>query len=158
MFLVDVSKSMGKTRIVELPEGPNGEERTAEITNLQWGLQYVKLKIQEMVGLICMSRFGCLGRVRYTTEERQINVALLYLVQKVRGVRPQRLSNSNVSQDTDNIVNQKNGGYENVSEYIHIAQPNAATLAKLDRLEPSETTGDRECIFPHYHFTYTGTV
>ncbi|KAK0208010.1 SPOC domain-like protein [Desarmillaria ectypa] len=104
LFLVDISKSMGKTRIIELPEGPNGEERTAEITNLQWGLQYVKLKIQEMTDQCGVIVFG--------------------------------------SEDTDNIVNQNNGGYENVSEYIYIAQPNAATLAKLDRLEPSETTGD----------------
>ncbi|KAK0198079.1 SPOC domain-like protein [Armillaria mellea] len=110
MFLVDISKSMGKTRIVELPEGPNGEERTAEITNLQWGLQYVKLKIQEMI-----------------YNERKTDQCGVVVFG---------------SEDTDNIVNQKNGGYENVFEYIHIAQPNAATLAKLDRLEPSETTGD----------------
>jgi hypothetical protein len=49
MFLVDVSKSMGNTRTVELPPGPNGEERTTEMTNLEWALQFVKLKIQEMV-------------------------------------------------------------------------------------------------------------
>ena len=48
MFLVDVSKPMGKTRTVELPPGPNGEERTTEMTNLEWALQFVKLKIQEM--------------------------------------------------------------------------------------------------------------
>ncbi|KAK0232849.1 SPOC domain-like protein [Armillaria fumosa] len=110
MFLVDISKSMGKTRIVELPEGPNGEERTAEITNLQWGLQYVKLKIQEMI---------------YNGRKTDQCGVIVF-----------------GSEDTDNIVNQMNGGYENVSEYIHIAQPNAVTLAKLDRLEPSETTGD----------------
>ncbi|KAK0456861.1 SPOC domain-like protein [Armillaria borealis] len=110
MFLVDISKSMGKTKIVELPEGPNGEERTAEITNLQWGLQYVKLKIQEMI---------------YNGRKTDQCGVIVF-----------------GSEDTDNIVNRNNGGYENVSEYIHIAQPNAATLAKLDRLEPSETTGD----------------
>ncbi|KAK0446455.1 SPOC domain-like protein [Desarmillaria tabescens] len=110
MFLVDISNSMGKTRTIELPEGPNGEERTAEITNLQWGLQYVKLKIQEMI---------------YNGRKTDQCGVIVF-----------------GSEDTDNIVNQKNGGYENVSEYIHIAQPNAATLAKLDRLEPSDTTGD----------------
>ncbi|KAG7450798.1 SPOC domain-like protein [Guyanagaster necrorhizus] len=110
MFLVDISKSSGKTRIIDLLEGPNGEERTAEITNLQWGLQYVKLKIQEMI---------------YNGRKTDQCGVIIF-----------------GSEDTDNIVNQKNGGYENVFEYIHIAQPNAATLAKLDQLEPSETTGD----------------
>ena len=49
MFLVDVSPSMGKTRTVELPDGPKGEKRTTEMTNLQWALQFVLLKVQEMV-------------------------------------------------------------------------------------------------------------
>ncbi|KAJ7585617.1 SPOC domain-like protein [Mycena floridula] len=49
MFLVDVSKTMAKTRIVELPDGPKGETRTTEMTNLEWSLQFVKLKIQEMI-------------------------------------------------------------------------------------------------------------
>ena len=60
MFLVDVSKSMGKTRIVELPDGPNGEERTTEMTNLEWSLQYAKLKIQEMVPTAFLSRLASL--------------------------------------------------------------------------------------------------
>ncbi|KZT24684.1 SPOC domain-like protein [Neolentinus lepideus HHB14362 ss-1] len=49
MFLVDVSASMGKTRTVDLPDALNGEPRTAEMTNLEWALQFVKLKIQEMI-------------------------------------------------------------------------------------------------------------
>jgi ATP-dependent DNA helicase 2 subunit 2 len=49
MFLVDISATMANTRDVELPEGPNGEARTVEVTNLEWSLQFVKLKIQEMV-------------------------------------------------------------------------------------------------------------
>jgi ATP-dependent DNA helicase 2 subunit 2 len=49
MFLVDVSPSMGKLRTVELPPGPNGEERTREVTRLEWVLEFVMLKIQEMV-------------------------------------------------------------------------------------------------------------
>ncbi|EPQ61200.1 SPOC domain-like protein [Gloeophyllum trabeum ATCC 11539] len=49
MFLVDVSASMGKLRTVDLPDAPNGEPQTAEMTNLEWALQFVKLKIQEMI-------------------------------------------------------------------------------------------------------------
>lgn len=45
--------------------------------------------------------------------------------------------------ETNNVVHDKNGGYEHVSEYIPIAQPNATTLAKLDALKPSESSGDR---------------
>ncbi len=55
MFLVDVSRSMGNTRTVELPDGPNGEQRTKEMTNLQWSLQFAKLKIQEMARLALRS-------------------------------------------------------------------------------------------------------
>ena len=46
--------------------------------------------------------------------------------------------------ETDNIINEKSGGYDNVSEYVHIAQPNANTLAKLHELQPSSTIGDRK--------------
>jgi hypothetical protein len=45
--------------------------------------------------------------------------------------------------DTDNIINKNNGGYEHVTEYIPIAQPNYGTLAQLDELEPSDIIGDR---------------
>ena len=38
---------MAKTRRVEVPSDDGIV--TTEITNLEWGLQYVKLKIQEMV-------------------------------------------------------------------------------------------------------------
>ena len=48
MFLVDVSPSMGKVREVCLPMR-NGETQAIEMTNLEWSLQFVKLKIQEMV-------------------------------------------------------------------------------------------------------------
>jgi ATP-dependent DNA helicase 2 subunit 2 len=44
MFLIDVSSSMGNMRIVELPGGT-----TIEMTHLEWALQFVKLKVQEMV-------------------------------------------------------------------------------------------------------------
>lgn len=55
MFLVDTSPSMGAVRTVDLPPGPNGEEQTAEMTNLEWALQFVKLKIQEMVSIFAPS-------------------------------------------------------------------------------------------------------
>jgi ATP-dependent DNA helicase 2 subunit 2 len=45
--------------------------------------------------------------------------------------------------ETKNIINAENGGYENVLEYIPIAQPNAGTIAKIDALQPSATSGDR---------------
>lgn len=49
MFLIDVSPSMGKPRTVEVPDGPNGEMKQITMSNLEWSLQYVLLKIQEMV-------------------------------------------------------------------------------------------------------------
>lgn len=49
MFLVDTSSSMGTLRSVDLPGGPDGEKQTAVMTNLEWTLQFVKLKVQEMV-------------------------------------------------------------------------------------------------------------
>lgn len=45
---------------------------------------------------------------------------------------------------TNNIINERNGGYERVTEYIPIGQPNAGTLAKVQALQASEETGDRE--------------
>ncbi|KAF5361629.1 hypothetical protein D9758_007384 [Tetrapyrgos nigripes] len=49
MFVVDVSKSMGEPRTIHLPPDPNGEQSTKTITNLEWALQYVKLKIQGLI-------------------------------------------------------------------------------------------------------------
>ena len=40
---------MGKLREVELPPGPDGESGRIEITNLEYAMQFVKLKVQEMV-------------------------------------------------------------------------------------------------------------
>ena len=54
----------------------------------------------------------------------------------------------NLATETENIINEENGGYENVKEYIPICQPNAGTLAKLQALEPSTTHGDRELKIP----------
>ncbi len=57
MFVVDVSPSMGRERDVEI-EQSNGETRTIQMTNLEWALQFVKLKVQEMVGLaLCVDYF-----------------------------------------------------------------------------------------------------
>ncbi|KAE9397612.1 SPOC domain-like protein [Gymnopus androsaceus JB14] len=61
MFLVDVSKSMGSTRRVPLPPGPDGEERFAEMTHLQYALQYVKFKIQTMTDQCGVILFGTEG-------------------------------------------------------------------------------------------------
>lgn len=49
MFLIDVAPSMGKMRQVEMASTRPGETETVEMTNLEWSLQYVMLKIQEMV-------------------------------------------------------------------------------------------------------------
>lgn len=46
-------------------------------------------------------------------------------------------------QETKNVVNAKDGGYDHVYEYIPIGQPNAATLAQLSDLQPSTEIGDR---------------
>ena len=52
---------------------------------------------------------------------------------------------------TSNAINEANGGYKNVTEYIPIAQPNASTLAKLASLEPSTVSGDRASRIYPYH-------
>ena len=49
MFVIDVSPSMGKMRTVEVSNGPDGQVQSVQMSNLQWGIQYVLLKIQEMV-------------------------------------------------------------------------------------------------------------
>ena len=49
----------------------------------------------------------------------------------------------NSQKETDNIVNRADGGYDNVSEFIPIAQPTADTLTKLASLQASDVAGDR---------------
>jgi hypothetical protein len=49
IFILDVSPTMGRTRTLELPAGPDGELGTKLVTHLQWSLQFAMLKIQEMV-------------------------------------------------------------------------------------------------------------
>ena len=56
-----------------------------------------------------------------------------------------RLHQSYSALETNNPVNKREGGYENVSEYIPVEQPNSSTIAKLDELRASEDSiGDRE--------------
>ncbi|OJT04950.1 ATP-dependent DNA helicase II subunit 2 [Trametes pubescens] len=101
---------MGKTRQVSVSGADGKDSETIEMTNLEWSLQYVMLKIQEMI-------FN--GR-----KTDKCGVILFG------------------SEETKNIINEENGGYEHVSDYIPIAHPNAATLAKLQALEPSTVSGD----------------
>ena len=53
MFLIDVSPLMGTMRQVEVPvldEGGNQvSTKTVEMSDLKWAMQFVLLKIQEMV-------------------------------------------------------------------------------------------------------------
>ncbi|KAF9560191.1 SPOC domain-like protein [Agrocybe pediades] len=109
MFIIDVSSSMGAIRAVEV-EQEDGKVQEVEMTNLAWGLQYAKLKIQEMI-------FN-------KRKTDQCGVVIFG------------------SEDTKNFINTARGGYESVVEYIPIAHPNAGTLAKLDALEASTTSGD----------------
>ena len=54
----------------------------------------------------------------------------------------------NSQKETDNIVNSADGGYDNVSEFIPIAQPTADTLTKLASLQASDVAGDRLSFSP----------
>ena len=47
---------MGNTRQVQVPGPPGGEPEIIEMTNLEWSIQYVMLKIQEMVATLCFIR------------------------------------------------------------------------------------------------------
>jgi len=40
---------MGKMREVEIPAEPGKPSRTIQMTNLEWALQFVLLKVQELV-------------------------------------------------------------------------------------------------------------
>ncbi|KAI9512304.1 SPOC domain-like protein [Russula earlei] len=110
VFLVDVSQSMGATRTLDLPSGPNDRPRTKQVTHLQWSLQFAMLKIQEMI--FNGRKTDQCGVVLFGTEE------------------------------TDNVVNRTDGGYDNISEFLPIAQPSADTLSKLATLQPSNVSGD----------------
>ncbi|KIP04439.1 hypothetical protein PHLGIDRAFT_15192 [Phlebiopsis gigantea 11061_1 CR5-6] len=109
MFLVDVSPSTGKLREVDVPL-PNGEVQIVEMTNLEWALQYVKLKVQEMI---------------YNGRKTDQCGVILF-----------------GTQETSNIVNRKDGGYEHVYEFVPIGTPTAATIAKINSICPAEEIGD----------------
>ena len=75
MFLVDVSRSMGKTRVIDLPDGSNGEHQSREVTNLEWALQFVLLKIQEMVYHTRLTLINYLTACRSLMVAKQNSVA-----------------------------------------------------------------------------------
>ena len=136
---------MGTTRTLDLPPGPNGEPRTKQVTHLQWSLQFAMLKIQEMV---CPHNFASYisdrTPSRSSTVGRQISVVLFSSEQRVcTRLKRIEILIRNACKETDNVVNQKDGGYDHITEFIRIAQPNADTLAKLATLEAADVAGDR---------------
>ncbi|KAG9011776.1 ATP-dependent DNA helicase II subunit 2, partial [Tulasnella sp. 427] len=110
MFVIDVSPSMAREREVELPPGPDGQTRTKTITNLEWAVQFVLLKVQEMI-------FA--GR-----KTDQCGV-ILFGTKKTR-----------------NCINEANGGYDHVMEYIPIAQPTQHTMDMISAIKPNKVQGD----------------
>ncbi|KAF8330432.1 SPOC domain-like protein [Cantharellus anzutake] len=46
------------------------------------------------------------------------------------------------TEGTNNVVSDVHGGYDHVTEFLPIHQPNARTLYKLDTIKPSSTVGD----------------
>ncbi|CAE6456567.1 unnamed protein product [Rhizoctonia solani] len=112
MFVVDVSPSMGTMRTVFLEPAEDGTERTKEVTHLQWSLQYVMLKVQEMIHN--GRKTDQCGVILFGTEETN-NV--------VENVHPGE-------------------GYANIVEYIPIAHPTPATLSKVAAITPSTHFGD----------------
>ncbi|EKM60439.1 uncharacterized protein PHACADRAFT_82428 [Phanerochaete carnosa HHB-10118-sp] len=122
MFLVDVSPSMGKMREVEALL-PNGETQTVEMTNLEVALQFVKLKVQEMVRMCGSYGFHILT-IYHERKTDQCGVIVFG------------------SRKTNNHVNRKQGGYENVDELVPILHPTAKTIAQISELNPAEEIGD----------------
>jgi hypothetical protein len=83
---------------------------------------------------------------------RQTSVVSFFSAPKASRLPAEGFPFLNIVLDTDNVINTNNGGYEHVSEYIPIGQPNAGTLAKLDALKPSTVIGDRALIsFNPFH-------
>ena len=80
-------------------------------------------------------------------DVRLTNVESSSSGQKVRLTFPPTDDPIHAISETSNTINEKHGGYENVSEFIPIGQPNASTLAKLDTLQPSDIAGDRMSSF-----------
>jgi len=85
MFIIDVSSSMGTIRAVEV-ETEDGQVQEVEMTNLAWSLQYVKLKIQEMVCNMCHINFCFIyprSIIRFSTAGKRTSVVLSYSALKV---------------------------------------------------------------------------
>ncbi|QRW05625.1 ATP-dependent DNA helicase II subunit 2, related protein [Ceratobasidium sp. AG-Ba] len=112
MFVVDVSPSMGTMRTVFLEPGKDGEERTKEVTHLEWALQYVMLKVQEMIHN--GRKTDQCGVILFGTEDTK-----------------------NIVEDEH-----PGEGYTNIVEYIPIAHPTPATLGKIRAITPSTHYGD----------------
>ncbi|KIO24865.1 hypothetical protein M407DRAFT_211773 [Tulasnella calospora MUT 4182] len=110
MFVIDVSPSMAKTREIQLAPGPDGEEKTKEVTNLEWALEFVLLKVQEMI--FAGRKTDQCGVILFGTKK------------------------------TKNCINEANGGYDHVTEYIPIAQPTQQTLDLISAIKPSKVQGD----------------
>jgi hypothetical protein len=73
---------MGKMRTVEL-QTSQGQSLSKDMTNLEWALQFVKLKIQEMVNTVFGSFLFPHQSTRYLMVAKQTNVGLLFLAQTV---------------------------------------------------------------------------
>lgn len=150
MFIVDVSPSMGDTRTVELTPGPNGEKRTIEMSNLQWALKYVKIKVQQMVrSLLVYSRILLRPdalRLKIFTGRKTDKIGVILVGTEGTRMNPSYSpSPPNVlSIGTNNLVSDQHGGYDHVTEYLPIHQPNARTLHKIDGIKPSSEIGDRQ--------------
>ncbi|CAE6491403.1 unnamed protein product [Rhizoctonia solani] len=112
MFVIDVSPSMGTMRTVFLEPAEDGTERTKEVTHLQWALQYVMLKVQEMIHN--GRKTDQCGVILFGTEDT-----------------------NNVVEDAH-----PGEGYTNIVEYIPIAHPTPATLSKITAITPSTHFGD----------------
>jgi hypothetical protein len=79
MFLVDVSRTMGEHRTVhDLHPGPGGVTRTRVTTNLEWALQFVMMKVQEMVRSAALVSYDAATEhnqcFRFSLREKQNNV------------------------------------------------------------------------------------
>ena len=87
-------------------------------------------------------------------DAKRTNVASYFSALKVSRILSLIRSMLTLFTGTDNLINKKNGGYEHVTEFIPIAQPNVTTLAKLDTLQPSSVCGDRMSYIWHLVFVH----
>lgn len=150
MFVVDVSPSMGRTREVELEDGMTGQTRVVEMTNLEWSLRYVKLKIQEMVRALHVRARLCLTAAYSDIQRTQDGPVRCHplrhgrCVAAARMVLTSRRADTALPADTSNVLNAKHGGYDHVTEFIEIGQPSATTLAELSGIAPTVVDEDAD--------------